>query len=60
MVWSGNPFSVYTVAEQVWISGEQVYVRGKLEPRTDFELGYRPGDLESTPSPATANGKGAP
>ncbi len=60
VVWSGNPFSVYTVAEQVWISGEQVYVRGKLEPRTDFELGYRPGDLESTPSPATANGKGAP
>jgi imidazolonepropionase-like amidohydrolase len=41
VVWSGSPFSVYTVAEQVYIGGELVYARGKLEPRTDFELGYR-------------------
>ncbi len=59
VVWSGSPFSVYTVAEQVWISGEQVYVRGKLEPRTDFELGYRPGDLD-TNAPPPAPTKGAP
>ncbi|MBK7824565.1 amidohydrolase [Nannocystis sp.] len=61
VVWSGNPFSVYTIAEQVYIAGEQVYVRGSLEPRTDFELGYLPGDLErSTPPLATTNAGSTP
>lgn len=49
VVWSGDPFSVYTRAEQVYIDGEPVYVRGADEPRTDFEVGYRPGDV---PAPA--------
>ncbi len=48
VVWSGSPFSVYSVAEQVFIGGELVYVRGKLEPRTDFELGYLP-ELNAAP-----------
>lgn len=62
VVWSGNPFSVYTVAEQVYLSGELIYARGSLEPRTDFELGYRPGDLQTTPTTATTatTGKAAP
>ena len=55
VVWNTDPFSVYAVAEQVWIGGELVYQRGKLEPRTDFELGYLPGDLDSSsPPPATS------
>ena len=45
VIWSGDPFSVYTLAEQVYIDGEPVYVRGSLEPRTDFTLGYQRGDL---------------
>ncbi len=42
VVWSGHPFSVYTVAEQVFLAGEPIYIRGKLEPHTDFTLGYLP------------------
>jgi len=42
VLWSGNPFSVYTRAERVWIDGVSVFNRA--EPgsnwRTDFELGY--------------------
>jgi len=54
VVWNTTPFSVYAVAEQVYIGGELVYQRGKLEPRTDFELGYLEGDLDRVaPPPAT-------
>ncbi len=45
VVWSGDPFSVYSKAERVFIAGELVYHRGVYEPRTDFELGLRPGDV---------------
>jgi len=51
VVWSGDPFSVYTVAEQVFIGGELVYARGQLEPRTDFELGYLPNDIAAPQGP---------
>jgi imidazolonepropionase-like amidohydrolase len=44
VLWSGNPFSVYTRAEKVWIDGAMRYDR--LDPterwRTDFELGFIP------------------
>lgn len=44
VLWSGNPFSVYTRAEKVWIDGALMYDR--LDPahqwHTDFELGYVP------------------
>ena len=44
VLWSGNPFSVYTRAEKVWIDGAMMYDR--LDPdqqwRTDFELGFVP------------------
>lgn len=41
VVWSGNPFSVYTRAEKVFIDGELMYDRadGSRQPRSDFELG---------------------
>jgi imidazolonepropionase-like amidohydrolase len=45
VLWSGNPFSVYSRAEKVWIDGAMLFDR--LDPanrwRTDFELGYVPG-----------------
>jgi imidazolonepropionase-like amidohydrolase len=44
VLWSGNPFSVYTRPEKVWIDGAMLYDR--LDPaqkwRTDFELGFVP------------------
>ena len=41
VVWSGNPFSVYSRAEKVYIDGALVYDRNDpaRQPRTDFELG---------------------
>jgi imidazolonepropionase-like amidohydrolase len=42
VVWSGDPFSVYARAEQVFITGERVYARAEpWPPRSDFELGLR-------------------
>ncbi len=40
-VWSGNPFSVYTKAERVYIDGALVYDRQNpsINPVTDFTLG---------------------
>lgn len=46
VLWSGNPFSVYSRAEKVWSDGALLFDR--LDPsqrwRTDFELGYVPGE----------------
>lgn len=41
VVWDGNPFSVYTKAEQVFIDGALVYDRNDpaRQPRSDFMLG---------------------
>ncbi len=40
VLWSGNPFSVYAVAEKVWIDGGLRYARGAPSPgKSDFELG---------------------
>ncbi len=41
VLWSGNPFSVYSKAEKVWIDGAMLFDRDdKTEKwRTDFELG---------------------
>jgi imidazolonepropionase-like amidohydrolase len=44
VLWSGDPFSVYTRAEKVWVDGALLYDR--LDPseqwRTDFDLGFVP------------------
>ncbi len=46
VLWSGNPFSVYTRAEKVWIDGAMMFDR--MDPssqwRTDFELGFVPAN----------------
>ncbi len=41
VIWDGNPFSVYTRAEQVFIDGALAYERGNdaVNPTTDFSLG---------------------
>ncbi len=41
VVWSGNPFSVYALAEKVYIDGARLYDRKDpaRQPRSDFMLG---------------------
>ncbi len=41
VLWNGNPFSSYALAEQVWIDGAKLYDRAdpSLRPRSDFMLG---------------------
>ncbi len=45
VIWSGNPFSVYAKAGQVFIDGALVYDRDNpdLQPVSDFELGQLQG-----------------
>ncbi|HZF17777.1 MAG TPA: amidohydrolase [Steroidobacteraceae bacterium] len=49
VIWSGDPFSVYTLAEKVFVDGALAYDRNdaKRQPRADFEVG-QPG-AEPTP-----------
>jgi imidazolonepropionase-like amidohydrolase len=46
VLWSANPFSVYSRPEKVWIDGAMMFDR--LDPsqqwRTDFELGFVPAN----------------
>jgi len=46
VVWDGDPFSVYTHAEKVFIDGALTYDRDDpaRSPRSDFELGQLPGE----------------
>ena len=41
VIWSKNPFSVYALAEYVFIDGAEAFVRGEKQkqPVTDFDLG---------------------
>ena len=41
VIWNGNPFSVYTLADRVYIDGALAYERGNddVNPVTDFTLG---------------------
>jgi imidazolonepropionase-like amidohydrolase len=45
VLWSGNPFSVYSQAEKVFIDGALTYDRRdpRFQPKSDFELG-QPGE----------------
>ena len=45
VLWNGNPFSVYTRPDRVWIDGALMYDMNNaaLRPVTDFELG-QPGE----------------
>ena len=44
VLWSGDPFSVYTQAEKVWVDGAMLYDRSDPTEqwRTDFDLGFVP------------------
>ncbi|MBI4544516.1 MAG: amidohydrolase [Gemmatimonadetes bacterium] len=44
VIWSGDPFSIYGRAEQVFIDGALVYDRAdpRRRPRTDFQVGLVP------------------
>jgi hypothetical protein len=67
VVWSGNPFDVYSRAEQVYIDGALMYDRHdpRHQPVTDFELGLRdspeepPGGAQGTVHAAAAAIPGA-
>ena len=41
VIWSGDPFSIYSKAEKVFIDGHLKYDSGSIEAftRTDFDLG---------------------
>jgi imidazolonepropionase-like amidohydrolase len=54
VVWSGDPWSVYTKAERVLIDGRVVHdiAWGDAAPRSDFEVGYQAGDLVRPKAPA--------
>ena len=45
VLWNGNPFSVYSRPERVWIDGAMMFdaYNPRLRPVTDFELG-QPGE----------------
>jgi hypothetical protein len=45
VLWNGNPFSVYTRPEKVWIDGALLYdaLDPNRRPVSDFELG-QPGE----------------
>jgi len=47
VLWNGNPFSVYTRPDKVWVDGALLYDSNnpKLRPVSDFELG-QPGSGE--------------
>jgi imidazolonepropionase-like amidohydrolase len=49
VLWSKDPFSVYAVAEKVWIDGAILYERGKPH-WSDFELGQEPPPALPVPS----------
>ena len=44
VVWNGDPFSVYTLTDKVYLDGALVFDRDNpaISPRSDFELGQMP------------------
>src|SRR5438094_8032901 len=55
VVWSGDPFSVYSKAAQVYNDGWLTYDRADPahQPRTDFELGQMPAPGRDRRSPCS-------
>lgn len=50
VLWDGNPFSVYTKAEKVYVDGALMYDRHntKYQPASDFDLGIiEPNDVRA-------------
>ena len=47
VIWSGNPFSVYTKAEQVYIDGALAFDKAtNFMPHTDFDLGVKEWEIK--------------
>jgi imidazolonepropionase-like amidohydrolase len=47
VIWDGNPFSVYTKAEQVFIDGALAFDKAtQFMPHTDFDLGIKEWEAE--------------
>ena len=48
VIWNGNPFSVYALADQVFVDGALLYDRNDpaRQPLSDFELGQQLGVAE--------------
>ena len=47
VIWSGNPFSVYTKAEQVYIDGALAFDKAtNFMPHTDFDLGVKEWEMK--------------
>ena len=47
VIWSGNPFSVYTKAEQVYIDGALAFDKAtNFMPHTDFDLGVKEWEVK--------------
>ncbi|MBI4410000.1 MAG: amidohydrolase [Gemmatimonadetes bacterium] len=49
VIWSGDPFSVYSKAEKVFVDGALLYDRHdpRRQPKSDFELGLLPKEVAS-------------
>ncbi len=60
VLWSGDPFSVYSRVDQVFIDGSRVYDRSRpeLRPVSDFELGIL-GDWPAAGTGADESGPAA-
>ena len=60
VVWSGDPFSVYTRADQVFLDGALLYDRENPEarPSSDFLLGQFPPVEEDPAREAAAGAEG--
>ena len=42
VIWNGNPFSIYTKAEQVYIDGALTFDKASnFMPHTDFDIGIK-------------------
>ena len=62
VVWSGNPFDVYSRAEKVYVDGALMYDRHdpRHQPVTDFELGLRDSPADQPAAAAQGNAGAAP
>jgi imidazolonepropionase-like amidohydrolase len=49
VIWSGNPFSIYSRAERVFVDGALLYDRNdpSLQPASDFKVGNQPRKVVS-------------
>lgn len=61
VLWSGDPFSVYTKADRVWVDGVAVFDRADptLQRHSDFELSLLPPDTAPHADTAANKNRGS-